>query len=467
MPFEKRGWDPLWLAKALADPERPVFLMGSVPPREGTSPSEAQAIAEKFIARSRSHATDGFIVYDIQDEASRTNMARPFPFRRTMDPSEFAALFPPASGKSTVLYHAVSEPTEAAFDAWLDTAGVYGHRTLNLVGPASSSDTGHIKLDVAAKRVAAQPQEIAWGAVTIAERHLSKGTEHLNILRKQGLGAQWFISQAVYDADATIKLLLDYSAECKKQGLPMRKIILTFAPCSRPKTMQFIRWLGINVPEDVESRVLLAAETSKNAAVDESIKICCEALSKILDAASGCGVPLGVSVESVSGFKEEIDGCFELFRRLQQILLDTTVQGGWGVRWYRIPLGSMMRSGSESELARLEEKLKETAEGSTKESIAFLAGRSPPLVEGSQSRSFLEAAGDRSTDLSQLPKAPPVPVQPMSTGKVEASSASKAAPAPAQKDEVIWSMELSMACLACMWFMVYAAVGAMERRRQL
>merc|ERR1719271_688355 len=119
-----------------------------------------------------------------------------------MDPSDFAALFPPASGKSTVLYKAVSEPTEESFDAWLDSATqLNGHRTLNLVGPASSSDTGQIKMEDAAKLVQARP-DLAFGCVTIAERHLAKGREHLNILRKQAMGAQWFISQAVYDADA-------------------------------------------------------------------------------------------------------------------------------------------------------------------------------------------------------------------------------------------------------------------------
>lgn len=372
----------MWLAKALADPARPVFLMGSVPPREGTSSDEAQSIADKFIARSRSHATDGFIVYDIQDEASRTTEARPFPFRRTMDPSDYAALFPPSSGKSTVLYKAVSEPSEAAFDAWLDSAaGLNGHRTFNLVGPASSSDSGHIKLDAAASRVAARREEVAFGCVTIAERHLAKGTEHLNILRKQGLGAQWFISQAVYDAEATIQLLLDYADECRNRGVAARKVILTFAPCGRPKTMQFIRWLGIQVPAEVEARVLTAATASKEAAVNESITICCEALHTILCKAGQVGVPLGISVESVSGFREEIDGCFELFRRLQQIMLDTTV-GPWGVRWYRIPVVSMMRSGSEQELLRLEEQLR------AKKSAA----------DAPAARSFLEAARERTGD---------------------------------------------------------------------
>ena len=111
---EQRRWDPLWLAKALSDPARPVFLLGSVPPREGTTFAEAQIICEKFVARSRTHATDGFIVYDIQDEASRTSEPRPFPFRRTMDPSEFAALFPPASGKSTVVYKGESAERQPA-----------------------------------------------------------------------------------------------------------------------------------------------------------------------------------------------------------------------------------------------------------------------------------------------------------------------------------------------------------------
>ena len=50
---------------------------------------------------------------------------------------------------------------------------------------------------------------LAFGCVTIAERHLKKGTEHLNILRKTALGARWFISQAVYDAEATVSLLTD------------------------------------------------------------------------------------------------------------------------------------------------------------------------------------------------------------------------------------------------------------------
>ena len=52
----------------LRDPARPVFLLGDVPPGEGTPPGKVQEICDKFVARSRTLASDGFIVYDIQDE---------------------------------------------------------------------------------------------------------------------------------------------------------------------------------------------------------------------------------------------------------------------------------------------------------------------------------------------------------------------------------------------------------------
>ena len=87
-----------------------------------------------------------------------------------------------------------------------------------------------------------------------------------------------------------------YTAECRSQGIECKKIVLTFAPCGRAKTIQFIKWLGINMPDYVERRILEKAADSKQAAVNESIGICCEALQTILAAVDGCGVPLGVSV---------------------------------------------------------------------------------------------------------------------------------------------------------------------------
>ena len=124
------------LRKRLADPSRPVFLLGDVPPGEGTPPGRCQEIADKFLQRSRPLATDGFIVYDIQDEPGRTDMDRPFPYRRVMDSSAHAALLARSSGRECLVYKCVAD---ANFDTWLQTAkSTHGHSAINLVGRASS-----------------------------------------------------------------------------------------------------------------------------------------------------------------------------------------------------------------------------------------------------------------------------------------------------------------------------------------
>ena len=84
-------------------------------------------------------ACDGFIVYDIQDEAGRTTVKRPFPFRPTIDPSGFGQLLSECSGKQCVIYKSVGEPSVAAFDKWLNACEKgHGHNVLNLVGAATS-----------------------------------------------------------------------------------------------------------------------------------------------------------------------------------------------------------------------------------------------------------------------------------------------------------------------------------------
>lgn len=111
--------DPLPMA--LADPTRPCFLFGATPPREGTDEVKAMEIAEKFVARARNLATDGYIVYDIQEEDGRTELPRPFPFRRTLDPSAYGAMLSRASGKQAIIYKCAVGQSRQEYSEWLDT----------------------------------------------------------------------------------------------------------------------------------------------------------------------------------------------------------------------------------------------------------------------------------------------------------------------------------------------------------
>lgn len=238
-----------------------------------------------------------------------------------MDPALYASFFPAFSGKQCVVYKSVVENSVAEFDEWLDTAvNKYGHKTFNLVGAASSKDhvTGP-SLQEAGERTV-QRQDCHFGCVSIAERHTTKGNEHQNLFRKSEFGAEWFITQGIFAEGPLIKLLNDYGDLCKANGTTPKKVILTFAPCGRAKTMTFIKWLGMKVPEEVEQRIMGAANP-----VRESLDLLCEILGNVLKATAGSGVPLGVNVESLSIYKEEIDAAHELFQRLQVSSVESSI----------------------------------------------------------------------------------------------------------------------------------------------
>ena len=301
------------IVDALCDQSRPVFLFGSTPPREGTSEEKAKETCEKFIRRSAVLAIDGFIVYDIQDENGRTTQERPFPFRRTMDPALYASYFPNLSGKQCVVYKCVVEESEDAFCEWIeDAVASKKHTAFNLVGPASSSMTYKGPSLPKAADLVVRRGDCKFGCVAIPERHLKKGNEDDNMIRKTKFGANWFITQGIFNTGPIINLLNSYGDKCRAQGLTPKKVVLTFAPCGRAKTMTFIKWLGMNVPAEVEERIF-AAESP----VKESIAVLCELLTEVLQQTGGSGVPIGINVESLSIFKEEIDAAHELFQKLQ------------------------------------------------------------------------------------------------------------------------------------------------------
>jgi hypothetical protein len=94
--------------------------------------------------------------------------------------------------------------------------------------------------------------------------------------------------------------------------------------------MKFIKWLGVRVPPDAEETILSAEKP-----VQASVDLLCDLLQTILAETAGVGVPLGISCESVSIYKAEIDGVHDLFRRLQGILLDSRGTP-WRVQWVEV-----------------------------------------------------------------------------------------------------------------------------------
>ncbi|MBH0041689.1 methylenetetrahydrofolate reductase [Pseudoalteromonas sp. SWXJZ10B] len=306
----------LSLKEKIVDTNQGVYLIGTTPPKIGTDKAQLKTIAEKLLGRLHEIEYDGVIIYDIQDESSRTNQDRPFPFKQTVDPREYSHLIRNLSAQDVITYKSVAQRGVGEFKDWLsETKNDYDLQNVVLVG--SPSSVGDIKLSLpdAYKALAEQSDDFFLGGVTIAERHSSKRNEHERLIEKTAQGCQFFISQAVYDAQATIELITSYARTCKAQGITPQRIILTFTPCGGEKTLDFMKWLGISVPEATKWRMLDADNT-----LSESVRICRENLDLIIKSCAHLDVPLGLNIESLTNRKEEIDASINLYRLLKAIM---------------------------------------------------------------------------------------------------------------------------------------------------
>jgi 5,10-methylenetetrahydrofolate reductase len=118
------------------------------------------------------------------------------------------------------------------------------------------------------------------------------------------------VTQVVYDLNAAKNLVSDYRYECESRGLARVPIVFTFSVCGSMKTLEFLRWLGVDVPRWIENDLRhaanpLAASLEQAAATAVELIAYCRRL----------GVP-GVNVESVSIRREEIDAAVELATQL-------------------------------------------------------------------------------------------------------------------------------------------------------
>ena len=304
------------LKSKLADRAQSVLLYGTTPPRLGTAGAEVESAAEKLAARLSGLPLDGLVVYDIQDETGRTAAPRPFPFSGTIDPRGYAATLERRLGLPAIAYKALGEADEAQWNAWLfEAAHLHRLRFVSVVGRPTSGVRYPLTLSRAIRLASAHAGGFAVGGVAIAERHTAERSESARLLAKGLEGCAYFISQTVYHAPPTERLLADYLRDCRGAGIEPRRVVLTFAPCGREKTLAFLRWLGVNVSPETAREILGAARP-----LAQSIAICRDNLRRILDHPYAAHIPLGVNVESVSINRDEIDASVDLFHALREVL---------------------------------------------------------------------------------------------------------------------------------------------------
>lgn len=298
------------LAKRIAAGKGDFVLFAITPPRQSTPADRFPEIARATVERLDHLDLDGLVLYDIDDESSRNPSERPFPFSPTVDPSEYRSDHFQSWRTPVIVYRAIGKYQREGLRLWLSEQDP--SRTLTvMVGAASSSASGPVSLaDAQALRAELNP-ELLLGGVAIPERHSRRENEHLRLISKQEAGCRFFVTQVVYDVNAAKNLVSDYRYACQLREMPPAPIVFTFSVCGSMKTLEFLRWLGVDVPRWIENDLRHSTNPLR-----ASLEQAAATAAELADFCRRLEVPFGLNVESVSIRREEIEASVELAARL-------------------------------------------------------------------------------------------------------------------------------------------------------
>ena len=298
------------LTARIGSGEGGFVLFAVTPPRRSTPAERLPKIANATIERLSHLDLDGLVLYDIDDESSRNPVERPFPFSPTVDPSEYRANHMHQWRTPVIVYRAVGKLQREDLRTWIEEQDPR-HTLTVMVGAASSGAVPAVSLaDAQAMRADLNPG-LLLGGVAIPERHSRRENEHLRLIAKQAAGCSFFVTQVVYDLNAAKDLVSDYRYACESRGIIPVPIVFTFSVCGSMKTLEFLRWLGVDVPRWIENDLRHAADP-----LAASLEQAVTTAGELIEYCRRLGVPFGINVESVSIRREEIEASVELATQL-------------------------------------------------------------------------------------------------------------------------------------------------------
>lgn len=291
-----------------------ILLYGITPPKAKNTPDEIKVIAKKHIERIASLPIDGLVLYDIQDEADRTDQKRPFPFIETINPCNYAKEYLQDLKIPRIVYRAVGKYSSEQLTHWLkETKSSQVHSVF--VGAASHHQKTPLSIKEAYKLKKEVNENLCMGGIAIPERHTLKHDEHLRVISKTNQGCEYFITQCVYDLEAAKIFLTDYSKSLKESGEKSVPIIFTLTPCGSAKTLDFMKWLGINIPNYLEEDLKESGDI-----LHESVELSKDIFKELYTFGTKKGLSIGCNVESVAIRKDEIEASIELLHEVKRII---------------------------------------------------------------------------------------------------------------------------------------------------
>ena len=301
-------------------PRRPVVVYEILPPRQkdGTLNSYAENISSLL---SQTHI-DAINIPEVRDEVARGE--RPVKNQIRAEPREFGRLLQDIVGIEAIVNRVVvHQELEKEMEWFEETYTNYEIENLIAVG----GESRRIKypgpsVNKALRNIKNNSKlDILCGGISIPSRE----KESLNLIEKSTNGSEFFTTQVLYDSSKIIKMISHYQKRCDELRTFPRRLLLSFAPVSSKKNIDFLKWLGVEVPENTESFLI---ENEKNM-VERSMEISVRVLKKTLSFLNENKiiVPIGLNVEHIMSynFQSSIEMLQELARIYREFCIKTDI----------------------------------------------------------------------------------------------------------------------------------------------
>ena len=301
-------------------PRRPVVVYEILPPRQkdGTLNSYAENISSLL---SQTHI-DAINIPEVRDEVARGE--RPVKNQIRAEPREFGKLLQDIVGIEAIVNRVVvHQELEKEMEWFEETYTNFEIENLITVGGESRK----IKypgpsVNRALKAIKDNSKlNILCGGISIPSRE----KESLNLIEKSTNGSEFFTTQVLYDSSKIIKMISHYQKRCDEQNTFPRRLLLSFAPVSSKKNIDFLKWLGVEIPGETES---FLNENEKNM-VERSMEISVGVLEETLSFLNEnkIVVPIGLNVEHIMSynFQSSIEMLQELARIYREFCIKTDI----------------------------------------------------------------------------------------------------------------------------------------------
>ncbi len=286
--------------ETLLHPRVPMTMFEVVPPAAGKPEALESALAELQQMRGRVDAINIPEIHDEDRPGERTSK-----FIERVEPRLLGSRVQRELGIDVVINRVTVHDAEP--EQWFrETCDEWDIANWVLVGGESKEITypGPNPAE-AARLVKSLGLKTSLGGITIP----SRVNEPERIRKKQAQGVEFFTSQVMFDSNDLVWLIQ------RLNGLEAR-VFISFAPVSGPRDLQFLRWLGVDIPKDLDRFLIgpVQGQAAAETCLERSINLAQRILMDVFDNLPPDPPPIGINIEHIT--RKNFAPSLELLDRL-------------------------------------------------------------------------------------------------------------------------------------------------------